>query len=94
MPWFELVLWYLIARSEGEFAAGHPAGAVNIPIGRPGPDGLGIVPNERFLLEVLEKFPLRDDKLLVVSRLISDLVHMSLFSTLGVWFVQGTLVHA
>jgi rhodanese-related sulfurtransferase len=30
---------YLDVRTEGEFAAGHPAGAINIPVAFPGPGG-------------------------------------------------------
>jgi rhodanese-related sulfurtransferase len=38
---------YLDVRSQGEFAAGHPAGAINIPIAEPGPGGMAF--NQEFL---------------------------------------------
>jgi rhodanese-related sulfurtransferase len=38
---------YLDVRSQGEFAAGHPAGAINIPIAEPGPSGMAF--NQEFL---------------------------------------------
>ena len=38
---------YLDVRSQGEFAAGHPEGAINIPIAEPGPTGMAF--NQEFL---------------------------------------------
>jgi len=38
---------YLDVRSQGEFAAGHPAGAINIPIAEAGPGGMAF--NQEFL---------------------------------------------
>ena len=38
---------YLDVRSQGEFAAGHPAGAINIPIAEAGPTGMAF--NQEFL---------------------------------------------
>ena len=38
---------YLDVRSQGEFAAGHPAGAISIPIAEPGPSGMAF--NQEFL---------------------------------------------
>lgn len=53
---------YLDVRSQGEFAAGHPAGAINIPIAEPGPGGMAF--NQEFLA-VAEKVLPRDTALLV-----------------------------
>ncbi len=39
---------YLDVRTESEFAAGHPPGAINIPVALPGPGGQ-MVPNPEFL---------------------------------------------
>ncbi|MDA0709269.1 MAG: rhodanese-like domain-containing protein [bacterium] len=38
---------YLDVRTEGEFAQGHPAGAINIPVAHPGPAGM--TPNPDFI---------------------------------------------
>ncbi len=38
---------YVDVRSEGEFAAGHPAGAVNVPLAYMGPSGM--TPNPDFV---------------------------------------------
>lgn len=38
---------YVDVRTEGEFAQGHPEGAINIPVATPGPGGMA--PNPDFL---------------------------------------------
>jgi rhodanese-related sulfurtransferase len=38
---------YVDVRTESEFAQGHPAGAINIPVAQPGPAGMA--PNPDFL---------------------------------------------
>lgn len=43
---------YLDVRSEEEFAAGHVPGAINIPLLRPGPGGIGMQPNADFIEDV------------------------------------------
>jgi len=43
---------YLDVRSSPEFADGHPAGALNIPIAEAAPGGGPLTPNSRFLDEV------------------------------------------
>ena len=53
---------YLDVRSQGEFAAGHPAGAINIPIAEPGPAGMAF--NQEFLA-VAEKVLPKEAPLLV-----------------------------
>lgn len=53
---------YLDVRTEEEFAAGHPAGAINIPILYRGPSGP--VPNPDFLA-VSEKVLPKDKRILV-----------------------------
>lgn len=47
---------YLDVRSSAEFEAGHPAGAVHLPLMERGPAGM--VPNPSFLDEVKARFPL------------------------------------
>jgi len=54
---------YLDVRSQREFAAGHPAGAINIPVAEPGPMGQ-MVFNQEFLA-VAEKVLPKDATLLV-----------------------------
>lgn len=54
---------YLDVRSQREFAAGHPAGAINIPVAEPGPMGQ-MVFNQDFLA-VVEKVLPKDATLLV-----------------------------
>jgi rhodanese-related sulfurtransferase len=46
---------YLDVRSEHEFAAGHPAGALNVPFAHAGPQGM--TPNHDFLPVVQALFP-------------------------------------
>lgn len=53
---------YLDVRSQSEFAAGHPAGAINIPIAEPGPAGMAF--NQEFLA-VAEKVLPKDTPLFV-----------------------------
>lgn len=53
---------YLDVRTEAEWAAGHPAGAHNLPLLLSGPGGL--VPNPRFLALALALYP-KDTKLVV-----------------------------
>lgn len=53
---------YLDVRSEPEFAAGRPAGAVNVPLMSAGPAGM--VPNSIFLQQVEQKFG-KDRRLIV-----------------------------
>jgi len=48
---------YLDVRSRGEFAAGHVAGAVNVPLLDNNPRGPGLVPNPAFLEQVRAAFP-------------------------------------
>jgi rhodanese-related sulfurtransferase len=47
---------YLDVRSLGEFAAGHPTGAYNVPIVIESPIGYGLVPNQEFLDVVRANF--------------------------------------
>jgi rhodanese-related sulfurtransferase len=55
---------YIDVRSEREFATGHPAGAVNIPVAFPDP-ARGMVVNADFVKVVEANFP--KDKVLVVG---------------------------
>ena len=48
---------YLDVRTEEEFAAGHPAGAINVPVVFPNPAG-GMLPNPDFLKLVQSLLPL------------------------------------
>ena len=48
---------YLDVRTEEEFAAGHPAGAINVPVAFPNPAG-GMLPNPDFLKLVQSLLPL------------------------------------
>lgn len=54
---------YIDVRTEGEFAAGHPQGAVNIPVAFPDP-ARGMVMNADFVKVVEEHFP-KDKKIIV-----------------------------
>lgn len=54
---------YIDVRTEREFAAGHPAGAVNIPVAFPDP-ARGMMMNENFLSVVEANFP-RDKQIVV-----------------------------
>ena len=54
---------YIDVRTVREFTAGHPKGAVNIPVGFPTP-GRGMMLNEDFVLVVQGHFP-KDKKILV-----------------------------
>ena len=54
---------YLDVRSVPEFDAGHPPGAINIPILNFTP-GLGMTPNPDFVQQVDSQFP-KDAKLLI-----------------------------
>ena len=56
---------YLDVRTEGEFAAGHPPGAVNIPAFNAGP--MGMQPNPDFMAEVEKVFTDKDADILVVG---------------------------
>jgi rhodanese-related sulfurtransferase len=47
---------YLDVRTEQEFRAGHPTGAVNVPFLVAGPPGLGMEPNPNFLTTVQARF--------------------------------------
>jgi len=53
---------YLDVRSESEFEAGHPAGAVNVPLNVPA--GAGVAPNPEFL-SVVESALGKDGKIVV-----------------------------
>lgn len=55
---------YLDVRTETEFVAGHPAGAVNIPVVFPDPATGQVAPNTEFLSVVQAHFP-RDAKIVV-----------------------------
>jgi rhodanese-related sulfurtransferase len=54
---------YIDVRTEREFAAGHPQGAVNIPVALPDP-ARGMVMNADFVKVVESNFP-KDQKLIV-----------------------------
>jgi rhodanese-related sulfurtransferase len=54
---------YIDVRTEREFAAGHPEGAVNIPVAVPEPAG-GMVLNPKFASVVEKNFP-KDRKIIV-----------------------------
>ncbi|MPZ78333.1 MAG: rhodanese-like domain-containing protein [Deltaproteobacteria bacterium] len=54
---------YIDVRTEGEFAAGHPAGAVNIPVAFPDP-ARGMTMNSDFVKVVEANFP-REKKIIV-----------------------------
>jgi rhodanese-related sulfurtransferase len=54
---------YLDVRTEGEYAAGHPAGAQNVPVMLAGPGGMA--PNPDFLAVVQAIYP--KDKRIVVG---------------------------
>jgi rhodanese-related sulfurtransferase len=54
---------YIDVRSEGEFAKGHPQGAVNIPVAFPDP-ARGMMMNGDFLRVVEANFP-REKKIIV-----------------------------
>src|ERR1700733_8748233 len=56
---------YLDVRSEPEFAAGHPAGAHNVPVMNAGPRGMA--PNPDFLSVVEALYP-KDARLVVGCR--------------------------
>lgn len=53
---------YVDVRSEPEFEAGHPAGAVNVPVSNMGPGGLE--PNADFMNVMERAFP-KDAKLVI-----------------------------
>jgi len=53
---------YVDVRSEPEFEAGHPAGAVNVPVARMGEAGMA--PNPAFV-EVMERAFRKDAKLVI-----------------------------
>ncbi len=53
---------YVDVRSEPEFEAGHPAGAVNVPLSNMGPGGLE--PNADFMAVMERAFP-KDAKLVI-----------------------------
>ncbi|HUL75201.1 MAG TPA: rhodanese-like domain-containing protein [Vicinamibacterales bacterium] len=55
---------YVDVRSTGEFADGHPAGAVNVPIFEPDEDSGDMMPNPDFVRVMKGAFP-PDTKLLV-----------------------------
>ncbi len=55
---------YIDVRTEGEFANGHPAGAVNIPVAFPDPTR-GMVMNAEFVKVVGANFP--NDKKIIVG---------------------------
>ena len=55
---------YIDVRAEGEFANGHPAGAVNIPVAFPDP-ARGMVMNADFVKVVGANFP--NDKKIIVG---------------------------
>lgn len=56
---------YIDVRTGVEFASGHPAGSINVPVMVDGPRGR--ISNERFVDEVLARFA-RDAKLVVGCR--------------------------
>ena len=51
---------YLDVRTEGEFAAGHPVGAINIPVAFPGAGGMAVNPD---FLQVVEAVISKDAKI-------------------------------
>jgi rhodanese-related sulfurtransferase len=53
---------YVDVRSEGEYAAGHPEGARNVPVAHA--DAMGMRPNPDFLSDMERAFP-KDSKLVV-----------------------------
>jgi rhodanese-related sulfurtransferase len=53
---------YVDVRTSEEFEAGHPAGALNIPIAHAGPGGM--VPNPEFMSVMSATFP-KDSKIVV-----------------------------
>jgi rhodanese-related sulfurtransferase len=53
---------YVDVRSEPEFAAGHPAGAQNVPIANPGPGGMA--PNPDFVAVIQALYP-KDTRLVL-----------------------------
>jgi rhodanese-related sulfurtransferase len=55
---------YIDVRSEGEFAKGHPQGAVNIPVAFPDP-ARGMMVNSDFVKVVEANFP--RDKMIIVG---------------------------
>lgn len=55
---------YVDVRSTREFAAGHPAGAVNVPLLEPSEDTGQMQPNEDFMRVMQAMFP-QDAKLLI-----------------------------
>lgn len=55
---------YVDVRSTGEFAQGHPAGAVNVPLLEPDEDTGQMAPNPDFVRVMQANFP-RDSRLLV-----------------------------
>jgi rhodanese-related sulfurtransferase len=54
---------YIDVRTEREFAAGHPQGAVNIPVAQPDP-ARGMIMNADFVKVVESNFP-KDQKIIV-----------------------------
>lgn len=56
-------LKYLDVRTPGEFANGHPPGAVNVPIMLPAEQGMA--PNPDFESGVVNEFPDKEDALVV-----------------------------
>lgn len=56
---------YVDVRSEPEFSAGHPKGAVNVPLLHMGPGGM--TPNPEFMSVMTTSFP-KDAKLVVGCR--------------------------
>jgi rhodanese-related sulfurtransferase len=58
---------YIDVRSLGEFAAGHPEGAYNVPILIEGPSGYSLVPNPDFVEVMQAHFP-KDAKLVLGCR--------------------------
>jgi rhodanese-related sulfurtransferase len=55
---------YVDVRSTGEFAAGHPSGAVNVPLLEPDPDTGQMTPNPDFVRVMQANFP-PDARLLI-----------------------------
>ena len=54
---------YLDVRTVEEFAAGHPEGAINIPVAFANPSGRGMVPNPDFF-QIVEKVLPKDKPIL------------------------------
>lgn len=59
---------FLDVRTQQEFDAGHPTGALNVPIGFPDPAAGGMAPNPNFVA-VVEKHVPKDKKVFVSCKM-------------------------